>query len=403
MSMVSIVIPVYNTSKYLSECLNSLINQTYENLEIVCVDDESTDNSLDILKRYAGVDSRIKVYSKKNDHKGGAASARNFGLEKATGKYIMFLDSDDFFEIDMIEKMVEKAEKNQAEIVICGAQDFDDISQKVVGLNKKIEVDLAPNKECFSYQDCPKYIFQIAEFIAWNKLFSLKLIRSNNLFFESIPISDDQYLPALALVLAKRITIVDEHFINYRINTGTSQVDSQARHPEAAYQATYSIVKRFKELGVYEAVKQSYINITLRLNRLYFDRMQSLESLAFLHKKYIDDVWVMLEAMELTDDYFYDPRLAQWYKMIKDNSVEDILFKVCNGYGSNMTTAILRFQFPYEKVTRGSKIVLVGKGLVGRYWYAQLLLSNYAEVVYWAENEADVPSDILFDDVVVAK
>lgn len=403
MFMVSIVIPVYNTSKYLPECLESIINQTYTDMEIICINDESTDNSWDVLKEYENKDSRIKAYSKKNEHNGGAASARNMGLDKATGKYVMFLDSDDFFDSEMVEKMVTKAEETDADVIICGAKDYDDKQKKIVGYNKKIETELAPKTDYFNYKDCAKYIFQIAEFIAWNKMFRLSIVRENNLFFEAIPISDDQYLPALALVHAKRIAIVDERFVNYRINTGSSQVDGQVKHPEAAYQATYSIVKRFRELGIYDEVKQSYINITLRLNRLYFDRMRSVETLRFLYDKYREEVWPMLDAMNLEEDYFYDSRLYQWYQMILTKSFEELLFEVARGYGAEMTTGILRFQVPFDEISKGAKIVLVGRGLIGKYWYAQLILSGYADVVAWVDSEAEISTEIQYDQLLKAR
>ena len=93
---ISVVVPVYNSEKYLEECLNSLIKQTYKDLEIICVDDGSKDHSHDLLKQFSTEDSRIRVFSKQNEGK-GAASARNMGLEYATGKYVIFLDSDDYF------------------------------------------------------------------------------------------------------------------------------------------------------------------------------------------------------------------------------------------------------------------------------------------------------------------
>ncbi len=90
--LISIIIPVYNVEKYLSKCLDSVINQTYKNLEIICINDSSQDNSLKILKRYAEIDSRIKVIVKENE---GVSEARNRGLDVSNGEYIMFVDADD--------------------------------------------------------------------------------------------------------------------------------------------------------------------------------------------------------------------------------------------------------------------------------------------------------------------
>lgn len=92
---ISVIVPVYNTEKYLDECLNSVENQTLKDIEIICVNDGSTDKSLEILNNHAGKDSRIKVISQEN---GGVSSARNAGIESSSGSYILFIDSDDFIE-----------------------------------------------------------------------------------------------------------------------------------------------------------------------------------------------------------------------------------------------------------------------------------------------------------------
>lgn len=106
MPKISIIIPVYNTEKYLSRCLDSAINQTLKDIEIICVNDGSTDNSLDILKEYAAKDNRIKIISKGNE---GAAITRNIGINVATGEYIGFIDSDDYVDLDYFEELYSNA------------------------------------------------------------------------------------------------------------------------------------------------------------------------------------------------------------------------------------------------------------------------------------------------------
>ena len=112
---VSVILPVYNVEKYLKQCLDTIVGQTLKEIEILCVDDGSTDDSVQILKEYEQKDHRIKVLSQKN---AGAGAARNLGLRHASGKYLSFLDSDDFFEPDMLETAYEQAERYQAEMVV---------------------------------------------------------------------------------------------------------------------------------------------------------------------------------------------------------------------------------------------------------------------------------------------
>ncbi|MCM1103727.1 MAG: glycosyltransferase [Clostridium sp.] len=121
MAKVSVLIPVYNVENYIEQCLESVIAQTLKDIEIICVNDGSTDFSLDILKKYAVKDSRIKIINKEN---GGLPSARNAGLDAATGEYISFVDSDDYVQSNMMSVLYKNAKKTKAEIVICGANVF---------------------------------------------------------------------------------------------------------------------------------------------------------------------------------------------------------------------------------------------------------------------------------------
>ena len=113
---VSVVVPIYNTGKYLEKCINSIRNQTYKNLEIILIDDGSTDDSKIICEKYSKVDSRIKFFSKENS---GVSSTRNVGIDIATGQYILFVDSDDFIEIEMIEIMLDDIKNYNAEFSVC--------------------------------------------------------------------------------------------------------------------------------------------------------------------------------------------------------------------------------------------------------------------------------------------
>lgn len=398
---VSVVIPVYNSSRFLHTCFDSLLEQSFSDFELVCVNDGSTDDSLKILNEYAAKDPRVRIVTKQNEG-GGAASARNLGLSLAEGTYVQFLDSDDFFEPDMLTCLVEKAQRTNADVVLCGADRYDQRLGRVVSAYEHLNLELAPAKAFFSYRDCPDRIFQLGNVLAWNRLYRRNFLLEHKLYFELIPISDDLYLPALALVLAERLAVVDKPFIHYRFNTGSSQVDSIPKHPEAGYAANASIVAKMQEYGVYETVKLSWLDVSLRMMRAYFDQMTELQNMKQLYEIYRGKILPMLGAENLTREDFYDYRLWEWYQMLTSYSLEELLFLTARGYGAKSTTAILRFSVPYDTLQQGDKIVLVGKGLIGRYWYAQLLLSEYCEVVYWADVGEQIP-DIAYDTILEAK
>lgn len=115
--MITVVVPVYNVENYIKKCVESILNQTYRKLEIILVDDGSTDKSGEICDEFSVIDSRIKVIHKKN---GGLSDARNAGLKIATGNYVTFVDSDDYIAVDMYRTMIEAMNRNKAEIGVCG-------------------------------------------------------------------------------------------------------------------------------------------------------------------------------------------------------------------------------------------------------------------------------------------
>ena len=135
MELVSMIIPVYGVEAYLGECLETVLNQTYKNLEIILIDDESPDRCPEICDQYAQKDERIKLIHQKN---GGAANARNHGLDMATGEYICFIDSDDKIENNYVEKLLGAIKENKAEVVVCSfKQWYKNKTQDSIGFKNK--------------------------------------------------------------------------------------------------------------------------------------------------------------------------------------------------------------------------------------------------------------------------
>ena len=155
---VSVIIPVYNTEKYLDKCISSVINQTYKNIEIIIVDDGSTDHSSALCKKWESIDERVLVLRKVN---GGLSSARNYGLEKSSGNYIFFVDSDDWIASNTIELMVCKAEALNCDIVISNYYDYYSETQIVPVIRTKEQLVLEPVEKC---------LLNILPTNAWGKL-----------------------------------------------------------------------------------------------------------------------------------------------------------------------------------------------------------------------------------------
>lgn len=255
---ISIIIPIYNVEKYLRECLDSILNQTFQNFEIICVDDGSTDKSLEILEEYKNRDERFILL--KQEHE-GAGSARNKGIEFARGKYIQFLDSDDYFEPDMLEELYNHAEKYDADMVVCSSRKVDDQKNIVESGNpiSPINTNITPREKPFCWKDFKEDIFCLFNVPAWNKLYLKELIVSNNLAFQNLTSCNDVAFGHISKICAKRIVVFNKELVNYRCGRRGSITQFRAKCTENIIYAALEIRKFLKERGIYEELKKSYI------------------------------------------------------------------------------------------------------------------------------------------------
>ena len=207
MKKVSIIVPVYNMENYLKKCMDSLVNQTLKDIEIIVVNDGSTDNSLNILKEYEKEYPKlIKIIDQEN---GGISVARNNGIEIATGKYIGFVDSDDFVKIDMFEKLYKKIEETKSDIVVCDYEEYYMNSENY----KYIEV--IKNIKCDNLYNDPSIINNI-DYAPWNKLYKRELFK--NIRFPKKVKYEDLSTILKTFLLANKISTIKESLYLYRIN-----------------------------------------------------------------------------------------------------------------------------------------------------------------------------------------
>ena len=209
---VSVIIPVYNSAEYLAQCLDTIIEQTLKDIEIICIDDGSTDNSFDILKTYSEKDERITIIKQRNMHSG---VAKNAGLAVAKGNYLSFLDSEDFFELNMLEIMYKRIIKKQSDIIICKYKFIDLDTEQ---FNKKIftnnlRLDLIDKKNNISALQISKIIFQFCEGWTWDKLFRTEFILSNDIKFQNLSNYNDNQFTYTALCFSKSITVSKKRLV----------------------------------------------------------------------------------------------------------------------------------------------------------------------------------------------
>lgn len=221
-NVVSIVVPIFNLESYLTRCIESIINQTYKNIEIILVNDGSIDNSISIINEFAEKDKRIIVIDKGNE---GVSVARNTGIERATGKYIMFVDGDDWIDRDMVEKLVNKAEETNSDFV-GGGFVFEDID-----INKKrfspagFYPVIFEGKEVFKNYLCGRYIWSSV----WGGIYLKETINKNNVrFVPEIKYAEDVFFTINFMAFAKKVVICEDHF--YHVLVRSSSVTRNSIH-----------------------------------------------------------------------------------------------------------------------------------------------------------------------------
>ncbi len=222
MPKVSVIIPVYNVEKYLRQCLDSVINQTLQDIEIICINDGSTDGSAAILEEYANKDNRIKIITQENQ---GLSIARNNGMKIATGEYIAFVDSDDYIVIDSIENMYNNAIKTEAHIVVAKSFAFaEDNSEKTKKRTIKKNRYLNKNEFHGIYNvtmDNYSYIISDCPCVAWSKLFSRKFLQDNNLkFIDKNIFHEDNGFWIKVCACFPKIMFITDLAVMYRIRLG---------------------------------------------------------------------------------------------------------------------------------------------------------------------------------------
>lgn len=222
---VSVIIPVYNTELYLPKCLDSVINQTLNEIEIIAINDGSTDNSLKILNEYKNKDFRITILEQTN---GGAGKARNFGIQNAKGDYLYFLDSDDYLEPNFLHDMYNKIVEENSDICICK---YNEVRKDNNAINQKdtsLLVNLLPTKH-FNYKNITNNLFQFCSISVWTKLYKRDFVLENKVYFQEQKTVNDVYFNYATLILAKSITYLDQAMVNYRIDVKNSLTSQRGK------------------------------------------------------------------------------------------------------------------------------------------------------------------------------
>lgn len=272
---VSIILPIYNQEKYLAKALNSLQAQTLKDIEIICVNDGSKDKSLEILNEYAQKDERIRIIDQKNQ---GCGASRNNGLKIAKGDYIAFLDPDDWFEPEALEKLYDKAETQKCDMVVFNFNRVNEAGELLGKYNLKKRLQRfhdIKEDENFTWQDVKPRILGGLHPASWNKLYKSELIKKNNVHFAKSNIAEDNVFVFGASLNSKSIGYSDECLYNYLIRDN-SAIRTKSDKNMNIIKSIDSVKKLITNLGLNEELKNEFDGYILRFVSYHEKQIKSL-------------------------------------------------------------------------------------------------------------------------------
>lgn len=327
MKKLSILVPVYGEDEYLDECIESIVNQTYKNLEIILVDDGSPDKCPEICDKWAKIDNRIVVIHKPN---GGLVSGRKAGMSRATGEYIGYVDGDDWIEPDYFMKQISELESNDADIVMSGF--VKDLFGKTIectnslecGCYQKdeIEAKIIPGMMCMEDTNLGSVYTYV-----WNKVFKKEIVEDCQMMVDNrVVIGEDSTVVYPAILKANCLCITNDTGYHYR-----QRMNSLLRN--AVYKAESIEKLRIFYAGLYSTFEKS---------------------------KYSESLLVQLKNFYISHLLMMSDSLVHFYPELKDN-------------------------FPYADIKSGSKVAVYSAGAYGIHAYNQLNNSDEFEVVAWAD------------------
>lgn len=298
---VSVIFPIYNAERYVTECVRGIACQTLRNIEIICVDDGSTDGTGALLDDLACEDDRIVVVHKAN---GGAGSARNAGLAVARGQYLSLLDIDDVYEPDMLEKAINAAQADNLDVVVFRSDECF-VDEKVYkGSPWTIHEELLPSQRPFAGIDVERDVFKLFVGWSWDKLFKTSFIRENNLSFQEIRTTNDMLFVFSAIVRAGRIGVMDDVLAHHRKESGTLSA-TREKSWGCFYEALCALRDQLRSWGLYERFERDYINYCVHAS-LWNVRTLSEPTKTLLKQKLAQEWYTALGVTAHEASYFYN-------------------------------------------------------------------------------------------------
>lgn len=298
MAAISILVPIYNVEKYLDKCLNSISIQTFKDFEVICINDGSTDSSLEIIKKYVNSDKRFKVINKENT---GYGHSMNLGLDNCQGKFVAIVESDDYIEQNMLEILYNISTQNDLDIARC--------NYKEISNETKLKVDLSWIPEKKVLKPLNNYVIFYQAPAIWVNLYRKAFLVENNIRFLETPGASFQDTSFIFKVyaLCKRFMFINEYLLNYRVDNNTSSIHN--KNKILCVCEEYREILRFAKTNdeIYESLKYHIPKLRLGCYAWNFSRLEKKDKKTFLKE------W----QKDLKSD-FHEHRISRQYLSSKD-------------------------------------------------------------------------------------
>ncbi len=344
--VISVIVPVYNVENYIAKCLDSILNQTFSNIEIICVNDGSTDNSRKILEEYKNKDCRIKIVDKKN---GGLSSARNAGMKVATGEFYSFIDSDDWIDITMLEKLYNNMLEHESDISICAVHQFDETNQKIDDSNPYYTLeyfDKTFDNRAFSYVDTKPFIMDVCV-MAWNKLYRRSLIEECQAQFPDGLIFEDGPFFFTIFFKTQKVSIVRDFLYYYRINRKNSIIQKAGKKFLNVIDVAEIMYSKIKNIPDFEDVKYTFFRKKVEDFIYRFEHLNPKYKTAFAKK--------LAKESSLVDETLFPPNMVRGkfrynYFLFKNLKTGNILYYEFQKYKIKSMYKLMEIMYREEGV-----------------------------------------------------
>lgn len=353
--LVSIIIPSYNVESYIGDCINSLVNQSYKKIEIICVDDGSTDNTPDIIKKYVEAENNIHLIVMSNH---GAGVARNEGLKYIHGEYLLFLDADDVFDNTFIEKMIHELKNTGSDITVCRSEGFDDLGNKY-DMSWSLITNIT-DKYPMSPTDIKKHLFLFTKGWPWDKMYRTDHVLRSGITFQDLRNTNDALFVFSSLFKSRSIAYVDEILCYHRKYNSKSISNSRDNNWLCYSDAIISLKRSLQDSGQYAIYYQALLNWASNFMYWYINTLNNqVQTIAKAWAKYIivEDL-----GMDLAPESYYTNKTEyNWIRSICDShfplSLKNKILEHYSKYGDKCSK--FEFVYSFEKYSNDDPITIV--------------------------------------------